>query len=116
MSGHTPTPWRGHDMETATLVGPDHLSIADCNARNRLVAENRANAALIVRAVNSHAALVEALRALTTAAEAHIKTNGETVLRRDGSQVQTIGMIQADHLIVAALAQARAALKQAEES
>lgn len=44
----TPGPWRHHDMEDATIVaGKPGIPIADCNARNRPLEENEANARLI---------------------------------------------------------------------
>ncbi len=66
---HTPTPWKLHDMETATVVGPDHLAIADCNARSRSTDECIENAAYIVRAVNCHQELLESLREVTAMLE-----------------------------------------------
>lgn len=49
---HTETPWHHHDMETATLCGPDHGAIADFGARGRSVEENRANANLALESIN----------------------------------------------------------------
>lgn len=59
---HTPTPWHLHDTENATICGPDHLSLALCEARSRKGSENDANAAFIVRAVNSHEALLDVVK------------------------------------------------------
>lgn len=68
---HTPTPWHLHDMEMATVCGPDNLFIALCEAVSRRHMEGKENAAFIVRAVNAHddlaAALKETLRALEVA-------------------------------------------------
>lgn len=50
MSKHTKGPWRMHDMEKNTIVGNDHLAIADTNATSRSSEENKANAKLIAAA------------------------------------------------------------------
>lgn len=66
MSKSTPTPWRvgrrsAHDALTVIETAEDY--IADCTD---MIGSERdiANAAYIVKAVNSHAAMVEALHAL----------------------------------------------------
>lgn len=58
---HTPTPWHLHNSET--IDGPKGEWIATVKPilPGARLGEAAANAALIVRAVNSHAALVEAL-------------------------------------------------------
>ncbi len=61
---HTPTPWRPHDMEADAIVGPDRKAIALVMGRSRTAEEDAANLAFICTAVNSHAQLVEALRAV----------------------------------------------------
>jgi len=66
MTEHTPTPWRvqagsGNSEEAFTITTSDRViaSVAGEGYANR-----QANAAFIVRAANSHAALVAALRAV----------------------------------------------------
>ncbi len=59
-AAHTPTPWG--DNNNCQFVSPSGLLIGDTgNGDQRTWAERRANAAFIVRACNSHAALVAAL-------------------------------------------------------
>jgi hypothetical protein len=77
VQAHTPTPWslkRGQFGSSVFVIyGPDEFPIAQTvsnsspegMARARR-GEHQANAALIVRAVNNHAALVEALTRLCT--------------------------------------------------
>lgn len=60
---HTPTPWEIITLQDAVphLMGADHARVAlldDCHLDN----EAQANAAFILRAVNAHDALVEAIR------------------------------------------------------
>lgn len=64
---HTPTPWKTDpDLGNQCVLGPDGVQTADCSIfvnpkfGNRTDAINEANAAFIVRAVNSHDALVKA--------------------------------------------------------
>lgn len=60
-SAHTPAPWR---TDVALIYGADNHEIADCRSRCRQTANPElieADAAFIVRAVNAHDALVEAL-------------------------------------------------------
>jgi hypothetical protein len=75
---HTPTPWHvfddkaecpGIEAENVTIVVfGDKLTITeDCGVQGETAEEARANAAFIVRAVNSHDALVEALEAAQAA-------------------------------------------------
>lgn len=68
MSEHTPTPWRlpkvPAEAPDATIVcDADGGSIADCTPAGPWIPEEQAeaNAAFIVRAVNSHDALVKAI-------------------------------------------------------
>jgi len=73
MSEHTPGPWHvGHDMQTIRCKSGDPVAYRTENPFPASV--NAANAAFIVRAVNSHEALVEALETaaaqLDAAAEA----------------------------------------------
>ena len=58
---HTPTPWRKHDMEADSIVGPDRKAIALVMGRSRTDQEDDANLDFILTAVNSHQALVDAL-------------------------------------------------------
>ena len=58
---HTPTPWRlGRNGTDYCVFFGDEKFVADCEASD--TDEDRANAAFIVRAVNSHQALVDALK------------------------------------------------------
>lgn len=54
-------PWHLHDMEENTICGSNNLAIANCNSK-RPGKVNKANAELIVRAVNSFDSLVEACK------------------------------------------------------
>ena len=59
MSQHTQTPWRLHDMESATIVDCfNHSTIADCNGSHRSGDFNVANAMYIIKCVNMHDELV----------------------------------------------------------
>lgn len=66
--GHTPTPWTRHTTITgaAHLYGARGKSVARMSGGGKYeahrLAEAEANAALIVRAVNAHAELIEALK------------------------------------------------------
>ena len=59
---HTQGKWKLHDMEANVVIGVDHLSIADANARNRIKEENQANVKFIVKACNSYYNLLEACK------------------------------------------------------
>ena len=61
MTDHTP--WMRHDMEAGTIVTVEKPGriIAICDGVSFSDVENQAHADLILRAVNSHDALVEAL-------------------------------------------------------
>lgn len=50
MSKHILGKWKLHDMENNVVVGNNHLTIADANARNRTKEANQANARLIAAA------------------------------------------------------------------
>ncbi len=64
---HTPGPWRTFDGDSVVnILGPNGQPIAATTSKSyyeRHDATDRANAARIVLAVNSHDALVEALKA-----------------------------------------------------
>jgi hypothetical protein len=63
-SEHTPTPWAVDEDHPTSVVFEADTEIEICTTDSGSSAEqgeDEANAALIVRAVNSHAALVEAL-------------------------------------------------------
>jgi hypothetical protein len=66
MSDHTNTPWALGVDGVGDIFDADNRSIAKTDAWNvsthRTPRENRANAAFIVNAVNSHDALVKALK------------------------------------------------------
>jgi hypothetical protein len=86
MTEHTPTPWRvqagsGNSEEAFTITTSDRViaSVAGEGYANR-----QANAAFIVRAANSHAALVAALRAVEWSNPAHIRCCPSCQRRWDG--------------------------------
>lgn len=56
---HTPGPWHIGMNPGPIIYGPKGEQIADCSSITMLKEENKANATLIVRAANSHQALVE---------------------------------------------------------
>ena len=65
-SKHTPTPWHHNEdlslHETQLIYGPDGYLVADCGRiQRRTKEETSQNAAFIVRAVNAHDDLVDAL-------------------------------------------------------
>lgn len=71
MSTHTPGPWEVSystnfpDQQTIQAVGSDRiLALIDCNDE-----QDEANAAFIVRACNSHEAMLEALKDCLTSEE-----------------------------------------------
>ena len=64
MAKHTELPWHRHDMEVDTICGPDHGVVARCDAKHRTGEENRANKNLIVKAVNAHYPMLEALKGI----------------------------------------------------
>lgn len=75
---HTPTPWKyGHVGTDALWIGPDYnrTPVAHIDHNMEYARDNsRANAAFIVRAVNSHDKLVEALRQMVVNSEADGKS------------------------------------------
>ena len=76
---HTPTPWKTdvqerkgqnlHIITSESIDGFDPLSGMNLVAAVSYGTNSRGNAELIVRAVNSHAALVEALKAMQSACD-----------------------------------------------
>ena len=66
MSKYTKGPWKLHDMEDNTIVGNDHLAIADANAISRSKEENQANAHLIAAAPELLEACKEQMRVIET--------------------------------------------------
>ena len=63
-AAHTPTPWKTHPALPMMVIAEcDNGLVANCDDPNNQ-SECRHNAALIVRAVNSHAELVEMAREL----------------------------------------------------
>jgi hypothetical protein len=69
MGEHTPTPWHFEELAGGSRDGcgyvrceTDHLEISHHGDMGRSREENLANAALIVKAVNNHDALVKALQ------------------------------------------------------
>lgn len=69
---HTPTPWQANNWATGWTVSGDHSSICRLDGCNNA----DANAQFIVRAVNSHAALVRALRRMMNTHGAHGPCSG----------------------------------------
>ena len=71
-AAHTPTPWA---TEGSFVIHPaSGMTVADCQLHRDTPeekGEDNANAAFIVRACNSHAALVEALKAIREEATAY---------------------------------------------
>lgn len=66
MGEHTPTPWAVDylDKHGQRVVRSEHIEVCTCwhHCVGAIEKEMEANAALIVKAVNSHQALVDALR------------------------------------------------------
>lgn len=63
MQNATPRPWKKHETEGkiyASIRGANNEMVADCGSRSDVTAQ--ANSALIVQAVNSHDALIEACK------------------------------------------------------
>jgi len=58
---HTPTPWKATEIDGGIQVQKDHLKDVTGIFRGD---EGKANGRFIVRAVNAHAELLEALKAL----------------------------------------------------
>lgn len=90
LAGHTPLPWKVE--ENVKAGGVVHLAVTARHAGDSWMPcsitpmhmcreEDRANAALIVQAVNNHEALREALHALYKEAIGH--AIADNVLRRD---------------------------------
>ena len=67
---------------------------------------------LTARLEADNARLRAALIQFIVAGDAHIASNGEAVVGRDGRQPQTIGMMKASYLIVDALKVAREAVAE----
>ena len=72
-TAHTPTPWKVKmyvdKKEWASFAGLDGFAIGDTNVSARSADESLANAALIVKAVNSHSSLVATLHHIQDLAE-----------------------------------------------
>lgn len=103
---HTPTPWRTNGATVEDLHG---LAVADAvheypNAESRAI--GHANAAFIVRAVNSHAALVAALvRAVEALREARrwIGTLDDDIALGSGMPDRLASEIQQARVVLAKL-------------
>ena len=86
MTGATARPWRvgvdgdvfagGHVVALIADADGDQMEAANVLSTNISKAEARANAALIVRAVNAHDKLVVALRAIMAALDQPVQTSG----------------------------------------
>ena len=81
MTEHTPAPWKAErefEDDTPTFIHKDGRAIADCAMGYGV--EDDANAAFIVKAVNSHEALVTALEKIEYAANKASLTDSERLL------------------------------------
>ncbi len=78
--GHTKTPWREHDMEADAIVGPDRKAIALVMGRSRTEAEDAANMAFILTAVNQHARLLASNAEMRRLLRQVVRGNVEDVL------------------------------------
>lgn len=63
---HTPTPWTTENLNPF-ILGPDEKAVCQMTWGKRPMAEEKANAAFIVRAVNAHEELLEALKTVKQA-------------------------------------------------
>ena len=81
---HTPTPWHQVDNTGALVIDLNGNVMAHCAVQDELpMTERQANAAFIVRAVNSHEELIEALKEVTEWLAASCTTS-------DGAQTEAI--------------------------
>lgn len=60
---NTPTPWRQHEIEANTIVGPAGIAIALFEAHSRTAEENADNCELAIQAVNSRGEMLRCLKA-----------------------------------------------------
>jgi len=109
---HSPLPWTLHRNEPIIYGADERTAIADCRVHTpgatrpaRTPAVNDANAELIVRAVNSHAELVAALRACLDSMD-RLYPNGMPPAR--GTLCEEMDWSQATRSARAALAKAEA--------
>ena len=70
-TNHTPTPWFVHDGNRNLVVTATNCIVADALGTDFDSETERANAAFIVRAANSHDQLVALLEEVVEAYEAH---------------------------------------------
>lgn len=68
-SQHTPTPWRSDRRASYRVVAGEDDTVATTGHQSNLHDQWQSNAVFIVRAVNAHEALVEALERLLVAAD-----------------------------------------------
>lgn len=106
MTNHTPTPWKLEGLP-AVVVGPKGcilLEIVPCHLSGDInsVEQQRANAEIIVRAVNNHAQLLDAL---TLAIH---RLESASFILKDTVPVES-------RLMQKAIQQARQALNQAKQ-
>lgn len=103
VSEHTPTPWQtkeGHSVVSILSDTGIRIATTDGTPYYKSVGElDKANAAFIVKAVNSHDDLVAALQALRMTEESIVSSQGNTITLR---------------IPLAAIQQAAAALRKAE--
>lgn len=108
MDNHTPTPWHRH----VTQDGDREIWAGDLHIATMAVGDGpdeEADADIIIRAVNSHAALVEALENLLNVGE--YDGDGNYVIKDRGEYTETDSP---DEALIPELAQALAALKLAK--
>lgn len=85
---HTPTPWNVRGTNGLRIIYGENGSIAEVKNLKRLVMENDANAEFIVRACNSHEALLEACKIAL-------------------SKMQEFKMLEPDNYLIRAIAKAK---------
>lgn len=108
MSGHTPTPWKLYEGDHLLIVNLEGNSLGEMSAGSPYITEREMadNAAIVVRAVNSHEELIRAGEALlATHPVFRSKPMGG-----EGSQarLQQTDQIEAEDAFRAALAKAKA--------
>lgn len=120
MDKHTPTPWRvevgttqiwgGCDPDNNTSYG---MGVPVANCRVIGVDDGEANAAMIVEAVNSHASLVESVKALSECLEAYTAKHKPFSMKPIGADGSPARLEQ--ELEIGLYGKARAAIARAHE-
>ena len=107
---HTKTPWHDTGLPDSCgykAINGDTHNVCVIHHDPNTIKEQKANAEFIVKACNSHDALVEALQGLK---DAFIHTDGNT----RGNKAKTNMISHNQHDVPAALTAARYALEQAK--